>query len=85
VNALWPRTVIATAAIAMLEGMVAPENCRRPRIVADAAHAILVRDSRRCTGNFFLDDEVLAEEGVRDFSRYAVSPGAPLLPDLFLE
>jgi len=85
VNALWPRTVIATAAIAMLGGMVAPENCRRPRIVADAAHAILVRDSRRCTGNFFLDDEVLAEEGVRDFSRYAVSPGAPLLPDLFLE
>ncbi|GAB4361890.1 MAG: NAD(P)-dependent oxidoreductase [Deltaproteobacteria bacterium] len=85
VNALWPKTVIATAAIAMLGGMVAPENCRRPRIVADAAHAILVKDSRECTGNFFLDEEVLSAEGVSDFSRYAVSPGSPLLPDLFLD
>ncbi|OGP33453.1 MAG: short chain dehydrogenase [Deltaproteobacteria bacterium GWC2_65_14] len=85
VNALWPRTVIATAAIEMLGGAVAPENCRRPRIVADAARAILVRDSRGCTGNFFLDDEVLAAEGVTDLSPYAVSPGAPLLPDLFLD
>ena len=85
VNALWPRTVIATAAIEMLGGMVAPENCRRPEIVADAARAILVRDSRGCTGNFFLDDEVLAAEGITDLSPYAVSPGAPLLPDLFLD
>ncbi|HSL91059.1 MAG TPA: SDR family oxidoreductase, partial [Candidatus Limnocylindrales bacterium] len=83
VNALWPKTVIATAAIAMLEGM-AERNCRRPEIVADAACAILRRDSRACTGNFFLDEEVLAAEGVTDFSRYAVEPGAPLFPDLFL-
>jgi len=59
-------------------------NCRKPEIVADAAHGILTRDSRACTGNFFLDDEVLAAEGVTDLSRYAVEPGAPLLPDLFL-
>jgi citronellol/citronellal dehydrogenase len=83
VNALWPKTVIATAALAML-GKTAERNCRKPEIVADAAHAILTRDSRACTGNFFIDEEVLAAEGVGDFSRYAVSPGAPLLPDLFL-
>ncbi|PWB67239.1 MAG: short chain dehydrogenase [Deltaproteobacteria bacterium] len=83
VNALWPRTVIATAALAML-GETAERNCRKPEIVADAAHAILTRDSRACTGNFFIDEEVLAAEGVSDFSRYAVEPGAPLLPDLFL-
>jgi citronellol/citronellal dehydrogenase len=84
VNALWPRTTIATAALAMLGGLVQPRNCRKPEIVADAAHAILVRPSRECTGNFFLDEKVLAEEGVRDFSSYAVAPGEPLLPDLFL-
>jgi len=83
VNALWPRTVIATAALAMIPG-VALKNCRRPEIVADAAQVILTRDSRACTGNFFLDDEVLAARGVTDLSRYAVEPGAPLLPDLFL-
>jgi len=83
VNALWPRTVIATAALAMLSG-VQTRNCRKPEIVGDAAHAILVRDSRTCTGHFFLDEEVLAAEGVTDLSRYAVEPGAPLLPDLFL-
>jgi len=83
VNALWPKTVIATAALAML-GEVAGRNCRKPEIVADAACAILTRDSRTCTGNFFLDEEVLAADGVMDFSRYAVEPGAPLLPDLFL-
>lgn len=84
VNALWPRTVIATAALAMIPG-VEMRNCRNPEVVADAAHAILARDSRACTGNFFLDDEVLAAEGVTDLSRYAVEPGAPLLPDLFLD
>ncbi len=83
VNALWPKTVIATAALAMLPG-VEVRNCRKPEIVADAAHAILARDSRSCTGNFFLDEEVLAAEGVTDLSRYAVEPGARLLPDLFL-
>lgn len=85
VNALWPRTVIATAALAKLEGLVKTENCRSPQIVAAAAHAILTRDSRRCTGNFFIDEEVLAAEGVQDFSAYAVLPGAPLATDLFLD
>jgi citronellol/citronellal dehydrogenase len=85
VNALWPRTVIATAALAMLGGVAPPENCRRPEIVADAAHAILRRPSRGSSGNFFLDEDVLREEGVTDFSGYAVQPGAPLITDLFLE
>ena len=59
VNALWPRTVIATAALAMLGGLTPPENCRKPEIMADAAHVILTRDSRGRTGNFYIDDEVL--------------------------
>ena len=84
VNALWPRTVIHTAALAMLGGLISPENCRRPEIVADAAHAILVRDSRSTTGNFFLDEDVLREAGVTDFEPYAVKPGAPLMKDLFV-
>lgn len=83
-NALWPRTLISTAALQMIPG-VGLENGRRPEIVADAAHAILVRDSRACTGNFFIDDEVLAEEGVTDLDRYAHTPGAPLLPDIFVD
>ncbi len=84
VNALWPRTVIATAALIMLGGLVKPENCRKPEIVADAAHAILTRDSRNCTGNFFIDEQVLREEGIEDFEPYAVDPAQPLLTDLFL-
>ncbi len=84
VNALWPATAIATAALRMLKGMVEERMCRTPEIMADAAHAILVRDSRRCTGNLYLDEEVLREEGVTDFSRYAVEPGSPLMPDLFV-
>ncbi len=84
VNALWPRTVIATAAIGMIDGVKA-EHCRKPDIVADAAHAILTRPSREYTGHFAIDDEVLRETGVSDFDRYAVEPGAPLLPDLFLD
>lgn len=85
VNALWPRTVIATAAINMLDERVRAENCRKPEIVADAAHAILARDSHSCTGNFFLDEDVLREDGVEEFSGYAVAPGNPLLPDFFLD
>jgi len=85
VNALWPRTVIATAALAMLGGRIRPENCRKPEILADAAHAILTRPARSATGNFHIDDEVLAEAGITDLDRYAVSPGQPLLPDLFLD
>ena len=84
VNALWPRTVVLTAALAMLGGLT-PENCRKPEIVADAAHVILTRDSRSHTGNFYIDDEVLRETGVADFEPYAVAPGKPLLPDLFLD
>ncbi|WP_431635571.1 SDR family oxidoreductase [Dyella sp. KULCS107] len=83
VNALWPRTVIATAAIAMIDG-VRPEQCRTPEIVADAAHALLVRPARQSTGRFAIDDEVLAEAGIDDLDQYAVAPGQPLLPDLFL-
>ena len=84
-NGLWPRTVIATAALAMLGGRVRPESCRSPEIVAAAAHAIVTRDSRACTGRLLLDEEVLREEGVTDFSSYAVVPGSPLTPDLFVE
>lgn len=84
VNALWPRTVIATAALAMLGGLVKPENCRTPQIMADAAHAVLTRPSRECTGHFFIDEEVLTVKGVTDFSSYAVKPGEPLLADLFV-
>ncbi|MEJ2675430.1 MAG: hypothetical protein P8011_09615 [Acidihalobacter sp.] len=85
VNALWPRTVIYTAAVAMLQGMVKPENCRTAEVVADAARAILMRDSRSCSGNFFVDEEVLREEGVTDFARYAMDPAGQLLPDFFLD
>ena len=86
VNALWPQTVIQTAALAMLPPeLVTPESCRKPEIMADAAHAILCRDSRSCTGNFFIDDQVLAEEGVTDFDRSPVEPGAELSTDLFLD
>jgi citronellol/citronellal dehydrogenase len=84
VNALWPRTLIATAALAMIPG-VDPGQGRKPEIVADAAHAILTRDSRTCTGNFFIDDEVLAQEGIGDLKSYAVDPDKTLLPDLFLD
>jgi len=84
VNALWPRTVIATAALAMLGGAIKPENCRKPEIVADAAHAVLTRDSRAQTGRFYIDEDVLREEGVTDFDPYAVQPGQRLMTDLFL-
>ena len=85
VNSLWPRTIIGTAAIAMLKGAAEFDNCRKPEILADAAHAILTRDAKTVTGNFFIDDEVLAEEGVADLDQYAVKPGAPLAPDIFLD
>ncbi|MGH8279308.1 MAG: SDR family oxidoreductase [Gammaproteobacteria bacterium] len=85
INTLWPRTVIATAALEMLGGRVAPEQCRTPQIVADAAHAILTRDAKTCSGHFFIDEEVLREEGVNDLARYAVKPGHSLATDLFLD
>jgi citronellol/citronellal dehydrogenase len=85
VNALWPRTVIDTAALNLLGGEALARRARRPEIVADAARAVLLRDARTCTGNFFLDEEVLRAEGVTDFSRYAAVPGSELAPDLFVD
>lgn len=83
-NALWPRTVIATAALMMIPG-VELQNGRTPEIIADAAHIILTRDSRACTGNFYIDEDVLAEEGITDLDGYASEPGGNLLPDIFLD
>jgi citronellol/citronellal dehydrogenase len=85
VNALWPRTVIATAALNLLGGEETARHGRTAEIVADAAHAILVKDSRSLTGQFLLDEDVLRQAGVTDFSRYAVEPGLDLMPDLFLD
>ena len=85
VNALWPRTVIDTAAISMLGGVVNTKNCRKPDIMADAAHSILCRDSKTTNGNFFIDEDVLRADGVRDFDSYAVKAGQPLMKDLFLD
>jgi citronellol/citronellal dehydrogenase len=84
-NALWPRTTIATAAIKnYLGGDPAIRQCRKPEILADAAHAIFVKDARTFSGNFLIDDNFLAGEGVRDFDRYRVDPSQPLLPDFFV-
>ena len=84
VNALWPRTVIETAALQAIPG-VDPKLGRKPEIMADAAHAILNRDARQCTGNFFIDDEVLASANI-DLDQYAVTPGNKhFLPDLFVD
>jgi citronellol/citronellal dehydrogenase len=86
-NSLWPRTTIATAAVGnLLGGDDALSRARTPQIMSDAAHAVLVRDSRSCTGNFYIDEEVLREEGVDDFDRYRAAPGGgPLDADLFLD
>jgi len=85
VNSLWPLTVIDTAAVRnLLGGEAMARACRRPEMVADAAHAILVRPARDCTGNFFIDEEVLRAEGVDDFTGYAVDPQAQLAADFFL-
>jgi citronellol/citronellal dehydrogenase len=86
VNALWPRTGIDTAAIAYIAGADMLQRCRKPEVMADAAYAILTRDARSCTGRFFIDEEVLREAGVTDFSVYrheGVSEDA-LMPDFFL-
>ena len=84
INALWPRTLIATDALNMIPG-VSAGNGRSPEIMADAAHAILIQPADRLTGRFLIDDEVLAEAGVADLSRYTIDPSQPLLPDLFLD
>ena len=85
VNALWPRTAIDTAALAMIPG-VNTAACRTPEILADAAYIILNRDSASCSGNFFVDDEVLASEGITDLEKYSVVPGTKdFLLDFFLD
>ena len=85
VNALWPRTAIDTAALQMIPG-IETAACRKPEILADAAYEILNRNSKDCTGNFFVDDEVLASIGITDLDKYAVVPGTTdFLLDFFLD
>lgn len=85
VNALWPRTTIATAAVNnLLGGEQLMQQSRWPSIMGDAAYYILRRASKSCTGNFFVDDDVLAEEGITDLSAYAVNPDKKLAPDFFV-
>ena len=85
VNALWPRTTIATSAIKnLLGGDAGMRGSRKPEIMADAAYAIFMKPSRELTGKFLIDDEVLAAEGKHDLTEYAMDPTAPLLPDFFV-
>jgi citronellol/citronellal dehydrogenase len=85
VNALWPRTAIDTAALQMIPG-VDTDFCRKPEILADTTHIILNRDAKTTTGNFFVDDEVLASEGITDLEKYSVKPGTTdFLLDFFLD
>ncbi|KAK0395176.1 hypothetical protein QR680_001156 [Steinernema hermaphroditum] len=86
VNALWPRTAIWTAAMEMLSGDKegGAKGCRTPDIMADAAYAVLSRNSREFTGHFAIDDDILTQEGVTDFDKYAIDPSAPLMPDFFV-
>jgi citronellol/citronellal dehydrogenase len=85
-NALWPRTLIATAAVQnLLGGEAAMARARRPELYADAAHAVITRPSRDCTGNAFLCEDVLAADGVTDFDRYAYQPGSEPEVDLFVD
>ena len=85
-NALWPQTTIATVAIKnLLGGDAMMKQSRHPAIMADAAWAIVQRPSKECTGNFFIDEEVLREEGTTDFTHYAVDPTRNLMKDLFVE
>ncbi len=85
VNALWPRTAIDTAALQMIPG-VDTDFCRKPEILSDTAYIILNRDSKTTTGNFFIDDEVLASEGITDLEKYSVKPGTTdFLLDFFLD
>jgi citronellol/citronellal dehydrogenase len=84
VNALWPRTLIATDALNMIPGVQAG-NGRKPEIMGDAAHAVLVREAASCNGQFFIDDDVLHAAGITDLSRYTVDASLPLLPDLYID
>ncbi|MHA2036633.1 MAG: SDR family oxidoreductase [Promethearchaeota archaeon] len=86
VNALWPQTPIATAAVKnLLGGKTAIKHSRIPEIVADAAHIILTKPSRECTGNFFIDEQILQEHGITNLEKYSVDPKAKLYQDFFLE
>jgi citronellol/citronellal dehydrogenase len=86
VNALWPRTTIATAAVQnLLGGDALMQMSRKPEIVADAAWAVLSKPSRECTGNFFIDEDVLKKDGVTDLEKYAVDPSQQLMTDIFLD
>jgi len=85
VNSLWPRTAVATAALQMIPG-VDLAKCRTPEILADAAYLILTSDSKATTGNFFIDDALLAQHGVTDFEKYSVTPGTKdFIPDFFVD
>jgi citronellol/citronellal dehydrogenase len=85
VNALWPRTTIATAAVGnLLGGDAMMRASRTPEIMGDAAHVIFTKPSREFTGNFCIDDKVLYDSGVRDFERYRVDPSVPLMSDFFV-
>ena len=84
-NCLWPRTAINTAAVTNVIGEELVKGSRKPSIYADAAYAILKRESTTCTGNFYLDQDVLEEEGVTDFEQYAVKPGETLVSDFFVD
>ena len=84
VNCLWPRTTIATAAVEFNLPQAVLNASRQPAIVADAAYEIITRDSSTCSGNFFIDEDVLQDAGMTDFGQYAVSAGAPLFNDLFI-
>jgi len=85
VNSLWPKTLIATAAVAVNLPKQYYEGSRLPTIVADAAHAILTSNSRETTGQFFVDEDLLRSRGTTDFSHYSLRPGAKLIPDLYLD
>ena len=84
-NCLWPRTSLDTAAVRNVIGEELVKGSRRPSIYADAAYAVLKRDSSTCTGNFFLDQDVLEEEGVEDFDQYAIDSEATLVSDFFVD
>lgn len=85
VNALWPKTAIATAALEMLGGEEVFKQCRKPEIMSDAAYVILTGNSKSRTGEFLIDENVLREVGVEDFESYACVPGHELMPDFFLD
>ncbi len=84
VNGLWPRTIITTAALQMIPG-VDPGRGRKPEIMSDAAHWVLTQPAKQCTGNFFIDEDVLRKTGVTDFARYRFDPNKEPAPDIFLD